>query len=235
MEDECAGNQHRWVGTRKVGRVQRPFGHGDVPGRLHESTEVGDRDGMLVHPEPIDADRMDRSLLGVELVGAHEERAAGDPGHVLCRRLASCSVVRCSESINHCRGPPDDDRRMPAPRGASCEAGEIDGGEGSDSSHIHPVGMMSVIPGSADTGLQRSLEWAKAAAPSRSSAVRPSLPTQSAGRGSTMAQGPDVQSRSNLPIPDGPMPGRSCTTPRTPTSSSRRSSRSGRRKAPRTS
>ena len=37
---------------------------------------------VLVHPEAVDGHLVGRALLGVVLVGAHQERAAGDPGHV---------------------------------------------------------------------------------------------------------------------------------------------------------
>src|SRR5688572_22716230 len=52
---------------------------------------------MLVHPEPIDADWMDRSLFRVELVGAHQERALRDPGHVLARWPAGGLARRRSD------------------------------------------------------------------------------------------------------------------------------------------
>ena len=45
------------------------------------------RDGhrVLVHPELVDLDRLDGSLLGVEVLGPHRERPTGDPDHVLQR------------------------------------------------------------------------------------------------------------------------------------------------------
>ena len=56
------------------------------PGGRDEAGEVGDGHRALVHPEAVDRHAPDRPLLGVEAVGAHEELAAGHPGHARVRR-----------------------------------------------------------------------------------------------------------------------------------------------------
>ena len=82
MEDERARDEQRGVGVGVVGRVGRLLGQRDVPGRLHEPPELRDRDRVVVHPEAVDGDVVDRALLRIEVVGSHAERAARDPGHV---------------------------------------------------------------------------------------------------------------------------------------------------------
>src|SRR4029079_783754 len=46
-------------------------------------SELCHRHGVLVHPEAVDLDGVDGSLLGVEVLGAHGELTTGDPDHVL--------------------------------------------------------------------------------------------------------------------------------------------------------
>ena len=72
-------------GVREGGGVRRRLRHGRVPGGPDEPTELRHRHRVLVHPEPVGPRLVDRALLGVELLGAHEERAARDPHHVLRR------------------------------------------------------------------------------------------------------------------------------------------------------
>ena len=59
MEDERAGDEQVGVGVGVVGRVGWLLGQGDVTGRLHEPPELGDRDRVVVHPEPVDGDVVD--------------------------------------------------------------------------------------------------------------------------------------------------------------------------------
>src|SRR4051794_14717173 len=51
----------------------------EVAGLVDEAPEVAHGDGMAVDSEPVDARLVRRALLGIEVVGAHGERAAGDP------------------------------------------------------------------------------------------------------------------------------------------------------------
>ena len=72
-------NYHNWWAYIPGANWQHPEGPGSsVAGR--------DRHGMFVHPEPVDPDLVDRALLGVVVLRAHEERAPLDPGHVARRR-----------------------------------------------------------------------------------------------------------------------------------------------------
>jgi hypothetical protein len=57
-----------------------------VAGLFHEPPELGDGHQVVVHPEAVHADFVDRPLVGVEVGGSHAERAARDPRHVT-RRL----------------------------------------------------------------------------------------------------------------------------------------------------
>jgi hypothetical protein len=81
LEDQRARNEQVRVGIRIVVRDERPFGHRDVPRLAREAAELGRRDGPLVHPEAVDRDAVHRPLLRVEVLGAHRERAAGNPRH----------------------------------------------------------------------------------------------------------------------------------------------------------
>jgi hypothetical protein len=83
VEDERAGNEQSAIGLRIVVRVERPLRQRHVSGGLHEAAEVAHRDRMLVDPEAVDVHRVDRALLGIELVRAHGERARGHPPHAL--------------------------------------------------------------------------------------------------------------------------------------------------------
>src|SRR4030095_13961637 len=56
-----------------------------MTGGLHEAHEREVCDRVLIHPEAFDGCRMGRRLLGVVLVRAHGECAAGDPDNVLAR------------------------------------------------------------------------------------------------------------------------------------------------------
>ena len=86
MEDERAGDQQSRIGVGIVGRFGCHFGQGDVTGRLHEPPELGDRDRVVVHPEPVDGDLVDGCLLGIEVRGSHSKGATRNPGHVPRRR-----------------------------------------------------------------------------------------------------------------------------------------------------
>ena len=68
-------------------RVGRNLRERDVACRLDKfaKLQVGDRSG--VHPEAVDRHPMDGRFLGVMLVRAHREGAAGNPNHVDLRVL----------------------------------------------------------------------------------------------------------------------------------------------------
>ncbi len=68
-------------GAGIVLRVGRDFRDGDMTGGLDEVPELAVGDRRAVDPERIDADAMDRRLLGIMLVRPHAERAAGNPDH----------------------------------------------------------------------------------------------------------------------------------------------------------
>ena len=63
-ERERAGNERRRVRTWVEVRVRWALGTRHVPGRLHEATRLGHGDEVLVHPEALDADRVDGSRVG---------------------------------------------------------------------------------------------------------------------------------------------------------------------------
>src|SRR4051812_35046009 len=88
-EDERAGNERARVGVRVVQRVGAALGDGDVAGGPDEAAELRDGDRALVDPESLDLGAADGPLLRIEVLGAHEERAAGDPGHA---RLAPAGL-----------------------------------------------------------------------------------------------------------------------------------------------
>lgn len=71
----------RWAGlrVRMVGRVGRSLGAGAVAGGLDEAPEVTDCHRVLVHPQAVDGDAVDRPLLGIEVLRAHQERPARYP------------------------------------------------------------------------------------------------------------------------------------------------------------
>ena len=91
LKDQRAGDEQVGVGAGVVGRVGWLLGQGDVTGRVHESPELGHRDRVVIHPEAVDGDVVDRALLRVEVVRAHAERPARDPGHIPRRR--TCPAV----------------------------------------------------------------------------------------------------------------------------------------------
>jgi hypothetical protein len=66
--------------------VERPLGNRHIIRLADESAELPRRDRCLVDPEPVNGDAMDRLLLGIEVVGAHRERSAGNPAHAWIRR-----------------------------------------------------------------------------------------------------------------------------------------------------
>ncbi len=84
-EHERSGHEQGRIGARIIGGVRRDFRGGDVSGVLHEAPELGDGHRVRVHPEPVDRHLVDRSLLRIEVLGPHPERASGDEGHVLRR------------------------------------------------------------------------------------------------------------------------------------------------------
>jgi hypothetical protein len=85
-EHQCPRDQQVRVGVGVVGRVGRPLGHGHVPGGLDEAAELGVGHRVPVDPEPVHLHLMDGPLLGVEVLGAHQEHPPRHPHHVLGRR-----------------------------------------------------------------------------------------------------------------------------------------------------
>lgn len=87
LEDKRSRDQelHRcsWV----VGGVEWSLGNGLVAGLRHKALELGVRDRVAIDPEAIDANAMDRRLLRIEVVRAHQEIASRNPLHVLARWL----------------------------------------------------------------------------------------------------------------------------------------------------
>ena len=78
-----------------VFRVRRDFRDCDVTRRVDEFLELPVCHRMAIDPEPVDRHAMDRRFLRIVLVGAHAERAAGDPDHVLMIRRVrdmTCNV-----------------------------------------------------------------------------------------------------------------------------------------------
>jgi hypothetical protein len=86
-EDEGAGFEHMRQRAGVVLCIGRNLRERDVARRLDELAELAVGDGSGVHPEPIDSHPMDRCFLGVMLIRAHGERAAGEPDHVDLRVL----------------------------------------------------------------------------------------------------------------------------------------------------
>ena len=82
-EHEGTGHDERRVGVGIVGRVGLALGHGHVARGLDEAVKLANGHGVPVHPEPVQSHPMDRPLLGVELLRAHEERAPGNPDRLL--------------------------------------------------------------------------------------------------------------------------------------------------------
>ena len=95
-EDERARHQLLGIRVREVQCVGGDLRDRDVAGRLHEPSELRHGHRVLVDPEAVDPDRVDGSLLGIEVLGAHRELPTGDPDHVLrgpCTRPRSLHHV----------------------------------------------------------------------------------------------------------------------------------------------
>jgi hypothetical protein len=56
VEDERAGDKQVGIGVGVLLGVERPLRDGHVSRLTHEAPELGGRDGLLVHPEPVDVD-----------------------------------------------------------------------------------------------------------------------------------------------------------------------------------
>ena len=108
-EDERSRDEQVGVGIGVVRRVERSLRDGDVVRLADEATELGRRDRLLVHPEAVDRDAVDGSLLGVEVLRAHRERPARDPFHPGRGRISRCSRRRAPRGSRHVS-------RVPSPR-----------------------------------------------------------------------------------------------------------------------
>jgi hypothetical protein len=106
-EYERTRHQPVGVDVRKVGRIGRVFGHGDVTDGLHEAAELGHRDRVFVHPEPVDRHPVDGPFLRIEVGRTHRELSAFDPAHVLRHRLSAWRPAQAR---------PTPSRRSRAPR-----------------------------------------------------------------------------------------------------------------------
>src|SRR4029077_7046732 len=84
-KDEGARNEHIWMGARVVGRIDLPLAEGDIAGVAYESPELPTGYGPLVDQEAVDGDPVHRPLLRIEVLRAHQERAARNPAHTLRR------------------------------------------------------------------------------------------------------------------------------------------------------
>lgn len=62
--------------------------HPSRTGAAHPS-KLGHRHRMLIDPEPIELDPMNRTLLGIELLRSHRERARRHPAHLLDPYIAN--------------------------------------------------------------------------------------------------------------------------------------------------
>jgi hypothetical protein len=67
-----------------------------MAGGLHEASELGVGDRVVVDPQAADDAPVDRALLGVEVRTAHQELPLGDPHHVLGRPLQPRPPHVCS-------------------------------------------------------------------------------------------------------------------------------------------
>src|SRR5262249_6917494 len=107
LEHERARHELLAVGVGIVLGGRRALGPGDVPRRLHEPAELGDRHGVAVDRERLDQDFAYRPLLGIEAIGAHPERAAGQLGHVLhtLRAYSRMSISSASRSRSRYGSP----------------------------------------------------------------------------------------------------------------------------------
>ena len=95
-------------------RIGGQLCQGDVARGLHELLELGVRDGSAVHPEAPDVHWMGWCLLGIVMVGSHQERASWDPEHVARRRTAHSPIPH---------GQPRRRRWRPAPSSPSPDPG----------------------------------------------------------------------------------------------------------------
>jgi hypothetical protein len=84
-EHERPGHQVLSRCSRKVGRVERPFGDRHVAGVVDEVGELPVLHLKAIDPEAVNRDGARGSLLRVVRVRAHPARPGGDPGHVLRR------------------------------------------------------------------------------------------------------------------------------------------------------
>src|SRR3989442_8308262 len=100
-EDDRSWNKAVRRHVRIKSAVRLLLGDGDVAGRLYEFLELFIRRLRLIDPETVDGDFMDRPLVRLTIVGAHEKRPAWNPNHAIgpCRsgRIGSLQVLsgRC--------------------------------------------------------------------------------------------------------------------------------------------
>ena len=81
-EHQRAGIEHVRQRAGIVFRIGWDLRGGDVTGGADERLELPVCDRRAVNPKAIDGDAVNRRFLRIVLVGAHAERAAGDPDHV---------------------------------------------------------------------------------------------------------------------------------------------------------
>ena len=81
LKHERARHEQIRIRVRVVGRVERALGHRHVTGFANEAPELRGGDLPFVHQEPGHRDLPHGPLLGVEVLRAHRERAAGHPDH----------------------------------------------------------------------------------------------------------------------------------------------------------
>ena len=82
-----------------VGRVERALGDGDVAGRPHEAANSAAVTGCSSIQKPSTATAVDRPLLGIEVLRAHRERAAGNHASRPGRGCSHQSESSRSDSI----------------------------------------------------------------------------------------------------------------------------------------
>ena len=80
-EDKRTRLEHTRQRTWIIRRIGGDLGKRDVASRLDEPEKSPVGDWCAINPETIDADAMDRPLVGIMLVRAHLEGAAGDKHH----------------------------------------------------------------------------------------------------------------------------------------------------------
>ena len=81
-EHQRAGIEHVRQRAGIILRIGRDLREGLVAGRLDELLELPVRHRRAVDPEAVDRHAMARRFLRIMIVGAHAERAAGNPDHV---------------------------------------------------------------------------------------------------------------------------------------------------------